>query len=145
MAAVAFAGGASSILAYIDTAVAVATFLVSERLPATIENIQSFFSRSRRERPASFRPEEAQGLVTLLVIDPDLLDDLATRVGDAITSYRACLRNAPPFRPQESAACDRRAEIAVCDAINRVQDRNNDVLPTDYLRDQWQSFRCVRV
>lgn len=143
MPAVAFAGGAASILAYIDTAVAVATFLVSERLPATIENIRFYFSHSRRDGPPSFNPTEAQNLIELLVIDPGLLNDLSERVGDAIESYRVCLREAS--RPQESAACDRRAEIAVCDALNRVRDRNNDVLPTDYLRDQWRSFGCVRV
>jgi hypothetical protein len=143
MSAVLFAGGAASILAYIDTAVAVATFLVSERLPATIENIRAYFGRSRREAPSEFSPDEAQGLVALLVIDPDLLGDITDKVRGAIDAYRSCLRKA--LRPQENAACDRRAERDVCDALNRIKDRNKDELPTDFLKGQWDSFGCVRV
>ncbi len=143
MSAVLFAGGAASVLAYIDTAVGVATFLVSERLPATVENIRAFFRRERLEPPTGFSPEEAQGLVALLVIDPDLLDDLTDKVRGAIDSYRSCLRKAS--RPQENDACDRRAERDVCDTLNRIKNRNKDNLPTDFLNNQWESYGCVRV
>lgn len=143
MSAVLFAGGAASVLAYIDTAVAVATFLVSERLPATVESIRSFFRREEREPPPGFSPDEAQGLVALLVIDPGLLGDLTGKVRGAIDSYRNCLRNA--LRTQENDACDRRAERDVCDALNRIRNRNKGDLPTDFLINQWDSYGCVRV
>lgn len=143
MSAVFFAGGAASALAYIDTAVAVATFLMSERLPATIENIRAFFRRTAREQPSAFTPEEGQGLVSLLIIDPELLRDLSDIVKRAIEKYRACLRAAA--RPQESDACDRRAERDICDALNRIRNRNNGDLPTDFLQNQWASYGCVRI
>lgn len=143
MASLQFARGAASALAYIDTAVAVATFLFSERVPATLENIRSFFRRTNREPPPEFRPEEALQLVALLVIDPELLRDLGDIIKRAIDAYRVCLRAAS--RPQESDACDRRAERDICDALNRVRNRNNGVLPTEFLEDQWASYGCVRV
>ena len=136
MSAVLFAGGAASVLAYIDTAVGVATFLMSERLPATVESIRAFSRRERREPPAGFSPDEAQGLVALLVIDPGLLDDLTDRIRGAIDAYRSCLRKAE--RPQENDACDRRAERDVCDALNRIKNRNMGNLPTDFLNNQWE-------
>ncbi|TAL82580.1 MAG: hypothetical protein EPN74_16900 [Rhodanobacter sp.] len=143
MSAVLFAGGAASILAYIDTAVGVATFLMSERLPATVENIRSFFKREKRDPPPNFSPDEAQGLVALLIIDPDLLKDLSERVRKAIEAYRYCLRKA--VRPQENDACDRRAERDICDTLNRIKSRNKGNLPTDILNNQWHSFGCVDV
>src|ERR1700733_11317518 len=121
MSAVLFAGGAASALAYIDTAVSVATFLLSERLPATVQNIRAFFTRQKVEPPAGFSPDEAAGLVGLLVIDEGLLKDLTHRVRDAIEGYRACLRKA--VRTQESDACDRRAERDICDTLNRIRNR----------------------
>ena len=143
MSTVLFAGGAASILAYIDTAVGVATFLMSERLPATVENIKAFFKREKREPPPGFSPDEAQGLVALLVIDPDLLKDLTERVRKAIEVYRKCLKKAT--RTQENDACDRRAERDVCDTLNRIKNRNKGNLPTDMLQNQWDSFGCVEV
>ena len=143
MSTVLFAGGAASVLVYIDTAVAVATFLVSERLPATVESIRAFFRQERREPPLGFSPDEAQGLVALLVIDPGLLADLSETGRGAIDSYRGCLRKAS--RTQESDACDRRAERDICDALNRVRNRNKGNLPTDFLKNQWDSYGCVIV
>jgi hypothetical protein len=143
MATVLFAGGAASALAYIDTAVRVATFLFSERLPATVQNIRAFFTRQKAEPPPGFSPDEAAGLIALLVIDKDLLDDLTGIIRDAIERYRTCLRRAA--RPQESDACDRRAERDICDSLNRIRNRNKDNLPTDFLKSQWDSYGCVRV
>ncbi len=134
---------APSVLNYIDTAFGVATFLISERLPATIENIRAFFVGRRQEVPAGFRLEDVQQLIALLIIDPDLLSDLMDSVRRAADEYRTCLRNVQ--RPQERAACDRRAERDICDTLNRVRDRNGGDIPTDYLNDQWNSYGCIRV
>jgi hypothetical protein len=136
----ALASGAS-ILGYIDTAINVANFLISERLPVTVENIRAYFRG--KSRPENFDPQEAASFVQLLVIDEDLLNDLTDKVKNGVNEYRDCLKKA--VRPQESAACDRKAEITVCDTLNRVMDRNKDELPSDYLDNQWQSFSCVRV
>jgi hypothetical protein len=137
------AAGGATILGYIDTAVKVATFLISERLPATVNNIKSFFTKKNEKQPTNFNPEDAKDFVALLVIDPELLGDLTKKVKKGLIDYRECLKKA--VRRQESAACDSRAEQSVCDQLNRIMDKNEDVLPSEYLRNQWASFRCVRV
>lgn len=138
------AASGAAILQYIDTAIGVATFLMSERLPVTIENIRSFFRRKKVEKPEIFDPEEAKDFVaSLITIDPIILNVLNDKVKDAIASYADCLRQA--ISPQENAACDRRAERSVCDTLNRLMDRNIGVLPSDYLKNQWAAFGCVRV
>ena len=143
MAAGAAIGGAVTVLSYIDIAIKVATFLVSERLPATVNNIMAYFSRNKTTPPAVFQAEEARGLVALLVIDPGLLDHLTGTVSAASQAYMTCLRDASTV--QEKAACDRRAERDICDTLNRIRDRNADDLPTGYLRNQWTSYGCIRV
>lgn len=132
-----------SVLQYIDTAVAVATFLVSERLPATIETIKRYFSHKGKEEPTEKFAEKSQGLIQLLVIDPGLLSTLKDKIKSAIEAYKACLSTAS--RPQENDACDRRAERDICDTLNRIKSRNNGVLPDHELDNQWQSFGCVAV
>jgi hypothetical protein len=124
-------------------AVSVAQFLVSERLAVTIDNIRSHFRQRGEAVPDDLESAEGAKLVEVLVIHPDLLDDLQKDTQSAIGSYRKCLERAQ--KPQEKAACDRRAERHVCDTLNRIRDRNNDELPTDFLQAQWASFDCARV
>ncbi|MEK6372732.1 MAG: hypothetical protein AABO58_08550 [Acidobacteriota bacterium] len=122
---------------------AIATFLISEQLPVTIESIKRFFAPRGIAPPADVTSPEGVAFVNLLVIDPDLLDDLTEQTQDGVKRYRQCLKQAS--QPQERAACDRKAEKDVCDTLNRIKDRNEDQLPTNYLDKQWKSFGCVRV
>lgn len=133
----------ASALQFISAAVSVAKFLVSERLAVTVSTIRDYFSGQRRPVPQALDTADGVALVSLLVIDPELLEDLTEQAEEGIEKYRACLRSASS--PQERAACDRRAERDVCDTLNRIRDRNNDKLPGAFLDGQWQSFRCVRV
>ena len=128
-------------LDYIKTATAVATFLVSGRLEATVTNIRDYFRSRPSPLAATFEQPKEVAFVAKLVINPDLLDDLTQDVQGSITDYRDCLNAST--RPQERDACDRRAERRVCETLNRIRDRNDDELPTDYLNDQWTSYRCV--
>lgn len=132
-----------SVLTYISTAVAVARFLTSEELATTIENIREYFARLGDRTPPDLDTPDALGLIELLVIDSELLDDLSRQIDRGVGAYRKCLSKASTVH--ERAACDRRAEKDVCDTLNRVMDRNDDELPSNYLRDQWTSFQCVRI
>ncbi|HEX8412247.1 MAG TPA: hypothetical protein VF883_25590 [Thermoanaerobaculia bacterium] len=134
---------APSVLDYINTFVTIATFLISERLPVTIENIRAFFEPRGITPPADITTPDALRFVELLVIDEALLEQLTEQTEEGVKSYTKCLKAAAT--PQQRAACDRRAEKDVCDTLNRIRDRNEDKLPTDYLDKQWRSFGCVRV
>lgn len=133
-----------TVLQYVAAAVGVAKFLVSERLEATVSNIRAYFSQRNQEVPEDLDSTEGAALVALLVIDADLLSDLTRATHEGIYRYRECLKNADDDVRQRDA-CDRRGERDVCDTLNRIRDRNKDDLPTDFLREQWNSFRCVRV
>ena len=86
--------------------------------------------------------DEGVKFINLLVMDPDLLDSLEADVKDSETEYNKCLRNGKS--PQERDACDKRAERRICETLNRIKDRNDDDLVTDYLRNRWKSYRCIR-
>lgn len=128
-------------LEYIKTGVEVATFLLSERIPATVESVRRYFRRHPNPLASQFEREQEVRLLKNLVIDPGLLGDLREDVEKAIKTYRECLRKAS--RPPERDACDRRAERNVCEFLNRIRDRNNEELP-DFLQNEWVSYRCVR-
>lgn len=134
---------APSVLDYINTFVTVATFLISEQLPVTIESIRKFFEPRGIAPPPDVTSPQALKFINLLVIDQDLLDDLTDETREGVKRYANCLKMASTT--QERAACDRRAEKDVCDTLNRIKDRNEGDLPTDYLDKQWRSFGCVRV
>ena len=82
-------------------------------------------------------------LINLLVIDEGLLKTLTDQVRKAIAAYDRCLKRGKTR--QDRNACDVRAERDVCEALNRIMDRNEDKIPGDFLNGQWKSFRCVRV
>lgn len=137
----AMANGAT-ILSYIDTAISIATFFMSEKIPVTIDNIRSYFGRRDQEIPAYFDIEDANNLIQNLIIHPEILEVLQFKVKDALTIYKQCLLKAK--KQQENHACDVRAEREVCDILNRILDRNNNKLPSKILQNHWVSFGCVR-
>ena len=142
--AFAAAAGGAAVLQYIDTGIKVAEFLISERLPLTINNIRSFFNRTEDEKPLYFDPNEVKDFVgSLMKIDSRILEVIGDNINDAIDNYAICLKSANGR--QEKNACDIRAERAVCDSLNRIMDKNNDELPSEYLKSQWDSFRCIRI
>lgn len=133
---------AALVLQSIATTVAVAKFLISKDLATTVENIRAYFSKRDEPMPKELTTPGGVALVQLLVIDPDLLDELDKQTRDGVSAYIKCLQRAQ--RRQEKDRCDRLAEKDVCDTLNRIRDRNDGELPTDYLEDQWKSFGCVR-
>lgn len=80
-------------------------------------------------------------VVALLIIDPDLLDDLKRRVEDCIAKYRRAMGAGGPRGQQDVA--DKQAERCVCDALNRIKRRNDGKLPGGRFLDWWKSYRCV--
>ncbi len=130
-------------LKYLDISIKVAKFLISERLPSTVENIKSFFRRKNIEKPQNFELEEARVFVNALMnIDTRILDVLKAKVNEAINEYVDCLKSANST--QEGDACDRNAERSVCENLNRIMKKNNGNLTSEYLESQWSSFGCVK-
>lgn len=130
-------------LEYINTAVTLASFLVSQDLQATAENVRSFFRRNPSDLANKFEQTHELAFVAKLVIDPELLEELSGSVADAIGEEVDCYSKATT--PQKKDACARKAEKSVCDSLNRIKDRNNDDLPTSDLYNAWESYRCERV
>lgn len=132
---------ALSLFGFVSSSCSIASFLISSDLRSTIENVRKFLS----EVPAKYHRElttpEGVDWIGLLVIDPDLLDDLVERVRTSEKEYRECIRSSSSA--QERDSCDRRAQRNVCETLNRIRDRNQDVLPTDFLRKRWESYRCI--
>ena len=129
-------------LEYINTAVAIAGFLISQDLKVTVENVRAYFRLNPSNLNTQFEKPQELDFLHKLIIDPGLLGDLTDDVSGAISDERHCLNVASI--PQEKDACGRMAEKSVCDSLNRIMDRNKDDLPTDYLKGKWQSYRCVR-
>jgi hypothetical protein len=129
-------------LEYINTAATVAGFLISQDLKVTIENVRDFFRRNPSNLSTQFERPQELAFLQRLVIDPELLEELTGEVPGAIGAEIKCLKAARTHQAKD--ACGRRAEKSVCDALNRIQDRNHDDLPTEYLKDRWNSYRCVR-
>ena len=128
-------------LEYLNLAIALVAFLISNDLSVTVANIREYFRRN--PNPLGVRFEQPQELALLnLIIDKGLLDRLTDKVKDAIDDETNCIKNAKTG--QEMDGCARKAEKAVCDSLNYIRDRNNEDLPTDYLNDSWSSYRCVR-
>lgn len=133
-------GGA---LQYVTAAVAVAKFLVSQNLKATVSDIRKYFEARGELPPEGLADPDAVEFVALLTINRDLLSDLEAAANEGVTRYRDCLKKAS--KRQERDACDRRAERDICETLNRIKERNQGHLPTKHLRDQWSSFGCVEV
>lgn len=133
---------ANEVLEYINTATAVAAFLISADLTATLQNVREYFRSHPSALSAQFEQPDEIAFVRALVIDRELLEALSDDVTGAIMAERDCLKRSST--PQEKDACGRRAEKRVCDSLNRIRDRNEDSLPTDFLNRRWRSYRCAR-
>ncbi len=132
---------ANPTLEYLNTAVTVAAFLISDDLKVTVENIRSYFEKFPNNYSKLFESEQERTLIAL-IIDEGLLDDLTEKINDAIEDERTCINQASTG--QEYDACERRAEKKVCDPLNYIKDRNDEDLPTDYLNEKWKSYGCLR-
>ena len=133
-------GSAASALEYIDTAIGLATVLMSDRLAATEENIEACLRREESGPPPEFSPDEAQAFVALLVIEPDLLYDLTTLVHKAKDTHNLCMEKAALAHEWED--CARQTGRSICEILNHIRNRNEGKLPTGALTDQWESFGC---
>ena len=127
---------------FISSACSIASFLISSDLKATTQTVRGFLSKIPENYRDDISSEEGLKLVNLLIIDPELLDDLTDDVHNYEKDYRRCLRRGKS--PQERDRCDRRAERGICETLNRIMDKNEEEIPTEYLRTRWSSHRCVR-
>lgn len=132
---------AGSVFTFLASASTIASLLISADLKVTVRNVREFLSRVPREFREDLSSEEGIELINLMVIDPDLLGDLTGEVQKSERDYRRCLRKGKT--PQERDRCDRRAERAICEALNRIRDRNDNDIPTEFLKKRWESYRCV--
>ena len=127
----------------LGSAASIASLLISvNREVVTPETIEEFREQIPQKYWKDLTSKEGLGLIALLVVDPDLLDDLTQDVQSAESEYRRCLKRAKT--PTARDACDRRGERRICETLNRIMDRNDDKLPTDFLRDTWTSYKCAR-
>lgn len=133
----------SNVLEYINTAVAIATFLISNDLKATVENVRQYFAVQKEPLDSTFLQVDEIKFVAKLIIDDDLLRELSDLANGAIHRERNCLKKATDAQSRD--ACARRAEKDVCDLLNRILDRNQDELPTEELKKRWLSYRCARI
>lgn len=131
---------AASVLEYIDTAIGLATFLMSDRLAATEENMETYFQLEKSERPPEFGLAEAQPFVALLVIEPDLLFDITTIIHKAKDANKLCMEKAA--LESESENCDSEVANSICDVLNHIKNRNEGSLPTGILSNLWKLFSC---
>lgn len=128
---------------FLGSAASIASLLISlGRKEVTLETIREFREQIPEKYWQDLTSEEGLRLITLLVIDPDLLDDLTRDVQSAQSEYRRCLKIAQTSTARDG--CDRRVERRICETLNRIMDRNEDKLPTDFLENTWTSYRCVR-
>jgi len=131
---------AASVLEYIDTAISLATFLMSDRLAATEENMETYFQLEESERPPEISLAEVQPFVAQLVIEPDLLYDITTIVHKAKDANKLCLGKVS--LESEGEICDLQVARSICDVLNHIRNRNEGKLPTDILENQWELFSC---
>lgn len=83
----------------------------------------------------------AEEIVSLLIIDQDLLDVIEASIRDCIKRYKAAITKAK--RQAEQEAVDRQAERCVCAALNRIKRRNGGTLPPGPFFNWWLSYQCV--
>jgi len=155
----------------IGSACSVASFMRRNQLDATFENIRDAIPQVSQGMPEKQGQTEKQGqqkpqkfqefpfdqqfqnvivspagidLIKLLIIDEDLLKFLAGNARRAQVEYRKCIKAATNSQGRD--ACDRQVERRVCEALNRIMDRNGGSLPDlEDLANMWQSYGCARV
>ena len=134
-------------MALIGSACSIASYLQSNGLDVNLINIRELLPRFAPKAPPVVFDDlvspAGQQFISLLVINPDLLDYLAKRIKGSQQSYKECLDKAK--RPQERDVCDRIFERRICEDLNRIMDRNDDKLPPlRSFQNLWKSFRCAR-
>lgn len=134
---------ANDVLEYMNTAISLAAFLVSSDLKATVQDFRFYFEKYPSKLAAKFEAKKELEFVAQLIIDPTLLEELRGRVEGAIDDEVKCLRIA--VKPQQMDACARKAERSVCNALNYIRERNEDELPTDFLKEKWRSYGCESI
>jgi hypothetical protein len=106
---------------------------------AVLAGLRSRLSPSQRkvlDTPGS------QEVISLLIIDEDLLRDLKEAAERCLSGYRSALRRGADRIHREKA--DRDAERCVCENLNRIKKRNKGVLPSgDPWQRWWASYRCI--
>ncbi|MEP1422607.1 MAG: hypothetical protein ABJK59_12625 [Erythrobacter sp.] len=130
-------GSLSSIAALLNQRRGQLGFAQNLDIPAQIEAVEDELN-DRQRRALSL--QGAEEIISLLVIDEDLLRDLTMQIEKCIHSYRMALRG-PNRRYRERA--DRQAERCVCEALNRIRQRNQGTLPPGRFSDWWISYRCL--
>ena len=106
---------------------------------AVIDRIRSRLSPD--EQKALDTPG-AEKVISLLIIDEELLRDLKGAAERCLSAYRAQLKHGADRRYREKA--DRDAERCVCENLNRIKQRNDGLLPGEGPWERWwKSYRCI--
>lgn len=136
-------------IALISAACSIASYLKAYNRDVTLPNILEFLPRVDTGGQAALSSSQAEltsesglQLIHFLVINPDLLEELTQHTKNSEKDYINCLRRAK--RSQERDRCDRIAERSICETLNRIMDRNDGRLPTEFLIRLWASYNCVR-
>ncbi len=128
---------------FLGSAASIASLLVSlGSKEVTTETIEKLRERIPKKYWNDLISQEGAALISLLIIDKDLFNFLIHNIKSTQIEYRRCLNRART--PVARDACDQQATRKICEILNRIKDRNNDKLPTDYLQNIWASYRCMR-
>jgi len=128
----------------IGSVCSIASYLSSINQEASSNNINDYISDIPEKYREDIISDEGIAFINLLIIDNELLNDLIKDVQVSENAYRDCLRIARGQRSQVRDGCDRKAERLICETLNRVMDRNDSVLPTEFLKARWISYQCAR-
>jgi hypothetical protein len=104
---------------------------------AVLRNLRS---RLTGPQQAALDTPGAEELIILLIIDPDLLDDLKKSIEHCVEQYRRAIRGGKTRSKRD--VIDHEAERCVCENLNRLKRRNGGKLPDGKFSDWWESYRC---
>jgi hypothetical protein len=108
------------------------------------DNVRTGVYEYSGEIPPRYRElltsREGIDLINAMIIDRELLDEIIRQLREAERRYRKGLGVGSR---QARQAADRRAEMEICEHLNRIKMRNGGDLPLEDLRDAWRSYGCV--
>lgn len=129
------------LLNLLGAAASISSLLVNTRYEGNVrEGVIENAWRIPRPYQGILTSREGIELINALIIDKDLLDDIVKQIEGAKRKYRRSLRSGSR---QARHAADRRAEMEICEHLNRIKMRNGGDLPLEDLRDAWRSYGCV--
>jgi hypothetical protein len=136
-------------LSFIASLASIASLAIQLGVPVLADGRANFGAVLARLR-SRLNPDEqrvldtpgSQQVISLLIIDEDLLRDLKEAAERCLSSYRSALKHGIDRIHREKA--DRDAERCVCENLNRIKKRNGGALPSEGpWQHWWASYRCI--